>query len=71
MRPEEGESLEERLRTVERLYATQPVMSPWDSTGVLRLYDEWLGGIGSPKAQLLLHTNYNAVGKVNALNVKW
>ena len=72
LRPEGEETVKERLAKVEELYSSQPAVSPSEVADVQRLYTEWLGGAGSPKAQEMLHTSYHEVEKTtNALVMKW
>jgi iron only hydrogenase large subunit-like protein len=72
IRPEGDETAKERLCKVEQLYASLPVLSPLQVEEVERLYQEWLGGAGSPKATKMLHTSYHEVEKMTiALAIKW
>ncbi|KAK7112231.1 cytosolic Fe-S cluster assembly factor narfl-like [Littorina saxatilis] len=72
MRPEGEETVKERLSKVEEVYSSQPTLSPVEIADVERLYAEWLGGVGTSKAQAMLHTSYHEVEKMtNALNIKW
>ncbi|KAL8561225.1 hypothetical protein ACOMHN_024481 [Nucella lapillus] len=72
VRPEGEETVKERAGKVEALYASQPPLAPQESTAVQTLYKEWLGGVGSLKAQDMLHTSYHEVEKMtNALAIKW
>ena len=60
------------LARVEEIYAGLANQSLEENAVVDRLYEQWLGGKGSDKAQALLHTEYHAVEKMNnALNIKW
>ncbi|KAK7507853.1 hypothetical protein BaRGS_00000818 [Batillaria attramentaria] len=72
VRPDGEETPKDRLRRVDDLYLSQPCMHPSEVADVHRLYNEWLGGIGSPKAEQMLHTGYHEVEKMtNALAIKW
>lgn len=54
------------------MYSVLPVQSPGTNAVVKKLYETWLGGQDSDKAQNILHTEYHAVEKMNtALNIKW
>lgn len=71
-RPEGEETAKERLSKVEELYSSQTTVSPQEVAEVHRLYAQWLGGVGSPKAEAMLHTSYHEVEKMtNALAIKW
>lgn len=68
----EGESSKEELQQVERLYESLRAEIPEENQAVRELYEHWLGGWGSQRAQEMLHTQYHAVEKTNsALNIKW
>lgn len=68
----EGESSKEELQQVERLYESLRAEIPEENQAVRALYEHWLGGWGSQRAQEMLHTQYHAVEKTNsALNIKW
>ncbi|NWT59971.1 NARFL factor, partial [Erythrocercus mccallii] len=68
----EGESSKEELQQVERLYESLRAEDPEENQAVRDLYEHWLGGWGSQRAQEVLHTQYHAVERANsALNIKW
>ncbi|NXM60227.1 NARFL factor, partial [Illadopsis cleaveri] len=68
----EGESSKEELQQVERLYESLRAEIPEENQAVRELYEHWLGGWGSQRAQQMLHTQYHAVERTNsALNIKW
>lgn len=68
----EGESSKEELQQVERLYGSLRAEIPEENQAVRELYEHWLGGWGSARAQQVLHTQYHAVERANsALNIKW
>lgn len=62
----------ELLSRVTELYNSARHRDPKENPVVCRLYREWLGGVGSEKAQQTLYTDYHAVEKnVTALNIRW
>lgn len=66
------EDQKDRLRSVEEIYKSVPVVSPFQEQRVEQMYSLWLGGRDSKKAQEILHTKYHAIEKsTNALNIKW
>ncbi|NWR11104.1 NARFL factor, partial [Paradoxornis webbianus] len=68
----EGESSREELQQVERLYRSPRAEAPEENQAVRELYELWLGGWGSHRAQEVLHTQYHALERTNsALNIKW
>ncbi|NXB45523.1 NARFL factor, partial [Leucopsar rothschildi] len=68
----EGQSSKEELQQVERLYESLRAEIPEENQAVKELYQHWLGGWGSERAQAVLHTQYHAVERTNsALNIKW
>ena len=72
IRPDEGESQKERLQTVTELYNSAPCVMPDSFPGVVDVYNDWLGGVGSEKARTMLHTQYHEVEKMtSALAIKW
>ena len=72
LRPEDGQSAKDLLKTVTELYEEVPRVSVKSDSAVERLYQEWLGGPDSEKAKSMLHTQYHEVEKINtALNIKW
>ena len=72
IRPEDDETAKDRLVTVTDLYNSVEAEDPHSKKEVDSLYSEWLGGVDSEKAKVMLHTNYHEVEKMtNALNIKW
>lgn len=72
VRPQEGTSLKEVNNTLDSLYSSLPKKNPSENEIVRQLYDSWLNGIDSDKANAILHTQYHAVEKIStALNIKW
>ena len=72
IRPEDDETAKDRLVTVTDLYNSVEAEDPHSKKEMDSLYSEWLGGVDSEKAKLMLHTNYHEVEKMtNALNIKW
>ncbi|KAK3089490.1 hypothetical protein FSP39_004011 [Pinctada imbricata] len=72
IRPDDGENNKDRLQTVTDLYNSMPSVTPDNYSGVMDVYNEWLGGFGSEKARTILHTQYHEVEKMtNALAIKW
>ncbi|NXO31765.1 NARFL factor, partial [Cisticola juncidis] len=68
----EGECSREQLQEVERLYQSPPAEVPEENQAVQELYQRWLQGWGSERAQELLHTRYHPVERANsALSIKW
>ncbi|KAM7038854.1 cytosolic iron-sulfur assembly component 3 [Acridotheres tristis] len=68
----EGQSSKEELQQVERLYESLRAEIPEENQAVRELYQHWLGGWGSERAQAVLHTQYHAVERTNsALSIKW
>ncbi|GIX85483.1 cytosolic Fe-S cluster assembly factor narfl [Caerostris extrusa] len=66
------ESPKDLLKKVEELYYSMPVKEPGENPLVQKLYEDWLGGPDTDKAQQMLHTQYHAVQKVNnGLFIKW
>ena len=54
------------------LYNGLPKRNPEYNQIVKELYETWLGGVDSDKANAVLQTQYHAVEKTNtALNIKW
>lgn len=71
IRPTNNQQQKELTRELEELYRSLPKSQP-DNDDVKVIYEEFLAGIDSDKAQKLLHTNYHAVEKMStALNIKW
>ncbi|EHB09368.1 Nuclear prelamin A recognition factor [Heterocephalus glaber] len=60
------------LRQMEGIYADIPVQPPESSAHVQELYQEWLEGTDSLKAQEALHTSYQSPERCTAaLDMKW
>lgn len=71
IRPEKNQQQRELTAELEQIYRSLPQSQP-DNDDVKLIYDEFLNGAGSEKAQELLHTSYHAVEKMaTALNIKW
>lgn len=71
IRPEKGQQQRELTAELEQMYRSLPKSTP-DNDDVKFIYDEFLNGVESEKAQQLLHTSYHAVEKMStALNIKW
>ncbi|CAG9764187.1 unnamed protein product [Ceutorhynchus assimilis] len=72
VRPREGVTAKEVTVKLEKLYQNLPVTTPEENYVLKSLYDSWLDGQDSDKANVVLHTQYHAVEKAsNALNIKW
>lgn len=72
IRPQEGTSLKDVNKTLDSLYASLPTKNPAENDAVRQLFDTWLNGIDSDKANAILHTQYHAIEKINTvLNIKW
>ena len=72
LRPEDGQSAKDLLNTVTELYEALPVVDVGVDPAVDAMYQDWLEGVGSEKAQKMLHTKYHEVEKItSALNIKW
>lgn len=72
VRPKDGITLKELTSQLEKLYRSLPVASPEENQTLKKLYESWLGGQDSDKSNVVLHTEYHAVEKMNtALNIKW
>lgn len=57
---------------MEDVYATVPVQIPETNGHVQKLYQEWLEGMESNKAQESLHTKYNMEKPAaNSYDIKW
>ncbi|KAK2112455.1 hypothetical protein P7K49_012202 [Saguinus oedipus] len=68
----EGHADKALLRQMEGIYADIPVRRPGSSAHVQELYQEWLEGINSPKAQEVLHTTYQSQERrAHSLDIKW
>lgn len=69
---EDGRTDKALLRQMEGIYAHIPVRPPEASAHVQALYQEWLGGADSPKAQEALHTAYGGPGHAaHSRDIKW
>ncbi|CAH2307409.1 cytosolic Fe-S cluster assembly factor NARFL [Pelobates cultripes] len=67
-----GEASKDLLQRVEQLYESVRTEHPENSSQVQQLYEQWLGGNKSTRAEQALHTQYHAVEKINTgLNLKW
>ncbi|CAG8515663.1 8432_t:CDS:2 [Paraglomus occultum] len=74
LKPDEGEMpLKEWINRVNSVYKSVDCSYPEENESAMRLYDEWLGGRDSPKARLMLRTQYHNVETtlVNPLAVRW
>ncbi|KAL5475640.1 hypothetical protein EMCRGX_G025482 [Ephydatia muelleri] len=72
IRPEGEELPKELITRVEAIYNTVRPRKPEENPLVEQLYNDWLGGKQSSKAQQLLHTQYHEVEKFfSALKIKW
>lgn len=57
---------------MEDVYATVPVQIPETNGHVQKLYQEWLEGMESSKAQESLHTKYSMEKPAaNSYDIKW
>lgn len=57
---------------MEEVYAAIPVRLPETNVHVQKMYQDWLEGIDSRKAQETLHTKYSAVNQTaSGLDIKW
>lgn len=71
IRPGGGDNVREMTAQLLELYDKLP-QSTIQNNEIDQIYNQFLDGIDSDKAQSLLHTNYHAVEKMNtALNIKW
>lgn len=71
IRPQNTQQMKELTRELEDMYRSLPKSQP-DNDDVKVIYEEFLGGKNSDKAQKLLHTSYHAVEKMStALTIKW
>ncbi|XP_026523350.1 nuclear prelamin A recognition factor [Notechis scutatus] len=69
---EDGKPDKALLKQMEDVYATVPVQIPETNGHVQKLYQEWLEGTESNKAQESLHTKYNMEKPaVNSYDIKW
>lgn len=69
---EDGRPDKALLRQMEGIYAHIPVRPPEASAHVQALYQEWLGGADSPRAQEALHTVYGGPGHpAHSRDIKW
>uniref|UniRef100_A0A0B7A4S0 Iron hydrogenase small subunit domain-containing protein n=2 Tax=Arion vulgaris TaxID=1028688 RepID=A0A0B7A4S0_9EUPU len=55
------ESQKERLRSVEQIYSSVSAVDPFHEQWVEKLYQLWLGGRDSNKAEEMLHTKYHEI----------
>lgn len=71
-RAEDGRADRALLRQMEGIYTSIPVRAPEASASVQALYQEWLGGADSPRAQEALHTAYQGPGcPASSRDIKW
>lgn len=71
-RAEDGRADKALLRQMEGIYADIPVRPPETGARVQALYQEWLGGADSPRAQEALHTAYRSPGlPASSHDIKW
>lgn len=69
---EDGRTDKALLRQMEGIYAHIPVRPAETSAHVQALYQEWLGGADSPRAQETLHTAYGDPGHpAHSRDIKW
>jgi len=66
------EEAKELLARVQELYESLPKQMPQESSLVLQLYEQWLGGEDSDHAKIMLHTQYHEIKRQSSsLAVKW
>ncbi|XP_062071847.1 nuclear prelamin A recognition factor isoform X1 [Lepus europaeus] len=71
-RTEDGQADKALLRQMEGIYSAVPVHPPETSAHVQALYQEWLEGSDSPKAQEALHTTFQSPEHcTDSLDIKW
>ncbi|XP_021565251.1 nuclear prelamin A recognition factor isoform X2 [Carlito syrichta] len=69
---QDGHADKALLRQMEGIYSDIPVRPPDSSAHVQELYQEWLEGTDSPKAQEALHTTYQSPEPcTHSLDIKW
>ncbi|XP_043940947.1 nuclear prelamin A recognition factor [Protopterus annectens] len=69
---EEGKADKELLPRMEEVYTSLPIRLPEANVHVQKLYQDWLEGIGSQKAQERLHTGHDAtVSSTSSFDFKW
>ncbi|KAJ7404413.1 hypothetical protein WISP_145634 [Willisornis vidua] len=69
---EDGKPDRALLAQMEEVYAAIPVRLPETNLHVQRVYQDWLQGMDSEKAQETLHTSYSAVNHTtSSLDIKW
>lgn len=72
IRPTEGQTNNELLERVKANYNSVACVQPDLWNGVKEVYEDWLGGVDTEKAQAMLHTQYHGVEKTaSALNIQW
>nr|XP_022317443.1 cytosolic Fe-S cluster assembly factor narfl-like isoform X1 [Crassostrea virginica]XP_022317444.1 cytosolic Fe-S cluster assembly factor narfl-like isoform X1 [Crassostrea virginica] len=72
IRPTEGQTNNELLDRVKANYNSVACVQPDLWNGVKEVYEDWLGGVDTEKAQAMLHTQYHGVEKTaSALNIQW
>ncbi|XP_072457350.1 cytosolic iron-sulfur assembly component 3 isoform X1 [Notamacropus eugenii] len=68
----EALSSKDLLQQVEKLYEMVRAVIPETSPEIKELYEQWLKGEDSKEAEKALHTQYQAVEKMNSgFNIKW
>ncbi len=71
-RPQEGENPKEMIVKLEQAYKSLPKQWPRENEDAKRVYQEWLGGKETDKAEHFLYTEYHEVEKMtNSLAIKW
>ncbi|XP_042552505.1 nuclear prelamin A recognition factor [Dipodomys spectabilis] len=69
---EDGHADKGLLRQMEGIYCDIPVWAPESSAHVQELYQEWLEGTDSPRAQEVLHTTHQSLEPcADTLDMKW
>ncbi|KAJ7397116.1 Nuclear prelamin A recognition factor [Pitangus sulphuratus] len=69
---EDGKPDRALLAQMEEVYAAIPVQLPETNLHVQKVYQDWLEGMDSKKAQETLHTTYSAVNQsTSSLDIKW
>ncbi|NXA43249.1 NARF factor, partial [Eudromia elegans] len=69
---EDGKPDKALLNRMAEAYTAIPVRLPETNVQVQKMYQDWLEGMDSKKAQETLHTQYNAVNQMaNSLDIKW
>ncbi|NWI19575.1 NARF factor, partial [Crypturellus soui] len=69
---EDGKPDKALLNRMAEVYTAIPVRLPETNAQVQKMYQDWLEGVDSKKAQETLHTKYSAVNQTsNNLDIKW